>query len=330
MKILCPVDGPDEAARLAALGARELYGGVLSPRWSGSFGLAASANRRSFPEAQIADMEALRAAVDAAHAGDASFFLTVNSPFYTRDQFGPLLDILERAVEAGVDAFIAADIGLIIEARERWPSIPVHLSTMAEVTNSGAASFYRRLGVGRITLPRHLSLSEIEGIVSGSEGMKFDVFILYGQCANAEGICTFSHDHPRRLWPCVQPYRIASRSAGTSLREGRAPALCAQQLWDGLARGEACGLCGLRDLHRLGVEAVKIVGRGTATARKEWAVATTARLIAMIEEGGNAGKGGDGRDEFRAEARRLYRERFPKGCRSTLCYFPELLGDDNG
>ena len=46
------------------------------------------------------------------------------------------------------------------EAQKRWPELPVHLSTMAEVTNSAAVAFYERLGVRRITLPRHLALGE--------------------------------------------------------------------------------------------------------------------------------------------------------------------------
>jgi hypothetical protein len=65
---------------------------------------------------------------------------------------------------------------------------------------------------------------------------------------------------------------------------------------------------------------VKIVGRGTSTGRKEWAVRSVARLLRLLEEKD------PGREEFCAAARRIYRERFPKGCRATLCYFPEFLG----
>jgi putative protease len=320
VKILSPVDGPEEASRLADLGARELYGGFLSPRWAEDFSLAASANRRSFAEAQIPDEGSLREVVVAAHEKEAAFFLTVNSPFYIREQFPPLLEMLQQAVALGVDAIIAADVSLLLETKERWPTLPVHLSTMAEVTNSAAVAFYRRLGVRRVTLPRHLSTAEIGKIVAASPGTKFDVFVLYGQCANAEGLCTFSHDHPERRWPCVQPYTITPGDDAAGRREDRAPAACAQMLWDGLGRGEACGLCSLYDLRRLGIESVKIVGRGTGRERKEWAVRTARRLIDLLE-------GEDmGREEFCSEARRLYRERFPKGCRATLCYFPEYIG----
>jgi putative protease len=316
MKILCPVDRLEEVAPLADLGAGEFYGGYLPPSWKKTFSLHASANRRSFPEAQITDEKTLAAVISAVHGKGARFYLTVNSPFYLREQMGPLLEIIDGALDLGADAVIAADIGLILELRKRRPSVPVHLSTMAEVTNSAAADFYRHLGISRITLPRHLSLHEIRAVVDASPGMRFDVFILYGQCANAEGLCTFSHDDPGRVWPCVQPYRMGESGKLRGDAGKAAPALCAQMLWDGTPRGEACGLCALPDLAAAGVEAVKIVGRGTSRERKEWAVATVKALL--------DGQEGDG-ESFRSRARELYLRRFPRGCRSTLCYFPELL-----
>jgi len=318
MHILCPVDTVPEVKELARLGAREFYGGFVSPEWVRRFTFAASANRRSFPEAQISDEGTFRALVDTVHDAGATFALTVNSPFYSAGQMGPLLATIDMALGAGVDALIAADIGLILEARSRWPALPVHLSSLAEVSNSPAAAFYRRLGIDRITLPRHLSLAEIEALVRGGGETRFDTFVLYGQCANAEGLCTFSHDHPRRTWPCVQFYRIG-QAAPAAPGEGTAPAQCGQMLWGGLNRGEACGLCALYDLDRLGIEGLKIVGRGTSPARKRWAVGAVADLLQLLRPGD------PGRDAFCAEARRIYRDRFSGGCRPTLCYFPEFL-----
>ncbi len=323
MKILSPVDRLSEVRELASLGAGEFYGGFVTSEWEERFTLAASANRRSFPEAQIRGESTLRDIVAAAHDEGATFALTVNSPFYSREQIDPLVDIIDRALRAGVDSLIVADTGFILEARERWPEVPLHLSSLAEVANRAAVAFYRNLGIERIALPRHLTLLDIERLVRGSPDMKFDVFILYGQCANAEGFCTFSHDHPRRVWPCVQDYRIEQAGVGGG-SEGRAPALCGQMLWGGLNRGEACGLCGLHDLHRVGIEGLKIVGRGTSPERKRWAVGTLAALIGLLESGK------PGREAFLRKAKEIYRREFPRGCRPTLCYFPELLDVADG
>jgi putative protease len=315
VKILCPVDGAAEAERLAGLGAGELYGGFLPAAWSGRFSLIAPPNRRSFAEAQIRDLGELREVAAAAHAGGAVFYLAVNAPVYTRGQYPLLLELAGQALEAGADAFIAADPGFVLEARRRWPGARFHLSTLADAANSGSVAFWRRLGVDRITLPRHLSLAQIAAVVAAGGGMRFDAFVLYGQCPNDEGQCTFSHDNPRRVWPCVQRYRIEPR--GDAPAAGRAAV--AQAGWSGLARGEACGLCALFDLERLGLDAVKIVGRGTPTERKEWAVRTVAGLLGMIGAGAS-------REEFLQAARERSRGRFAHGCSPYLCYFPEYIG----
>lgn len=314
MKILCPVDSVAEAETLAGLGAGELYGGYLPSRWAERFAFAAPPNRRTFAEAQIRDDRELRAVVAAAHAGGAEFFLAVNSPVYSREQYPALLELAGEALAAGTDAFIAADPGFITAARTRWPGVRIHLSTLADAANHGAAAFWRRLGVERITLPRHLTLAATAALLAASPGMRFDAFVLYGQCPNDEGQCTFSHDHPSRSWPCVQRYRIEPLADSEPARRAAA----AHAGWAGLSRADACGLCALWDLARLGVDAAKIVGRGTATERKAWAVSAIAELLALIQSG-------IGRDEFHAAARERSLGRFAHGCSPYLCYYPELI-----
>lgn len=314
MRILCPADSAAEAETLAGLGAGELYGGYLPMQWAERFGLAASPNRRTFAEAQISDEKELRAVVAAAHAGGAEFFLTVNSPFYAREQYPALLALAGEALAAGTDAFIAADPGFISVARARWPGVRIHLSTLADAANRGAAAFWRRLGVERITLPRHLSLAATAALLAASPEMRFDAFVLYGQCPNDEGQCTFSHDHPGRTWPCVQPYAMTLIPDSPQAR----CASVAHAGWADLSRADACGLCALWDLSHLGVEAVKIVGRGTPTGRKSWAVRAVKELLGLIEAG-------IGREEFRAAARNCSLGRFVHGCSPYLCYYPELI-----
>ncbi len=314
MKILCPVDTAAEAAELTALGAGELYGGYLPPAWSERFGLAAAPNRRSFAEAQIRDAAELRAVAAAAHAGGAEFYVTVNSPVYGAEQYPALFALADEALAAGADALIAADLGFVVGARKRWPGVRIHLSTLADAANHGAAAFWGRLGVERITLPRHLPLAAVEALVAATPGMRYDAFVLYGQCPNDEGQCTFSHDRPDRVWPCVQEYRIEPLpDSGPARRAAEA-----QRGWGGLSRADACGLCALWDLARLGVSAAKIVGRGTSTERKAWAVRTVAELLGLV-------RGGLGREEFLAAARKRSLGRLAHRCSPYLCYAPALI-----
>ncbi|HWR98337.1 MAG TPA: U32 family peptidase [Candidatus Methanoperedens sp.] len=314
MKILCPVDSAAEAALLPGLGAGELYGGYVPAAWSATYALAAPPNRRAFAEAQIADPGELRATIAAAHAAGSEFFLAVNSPLYAEEQYPALFALVEEALAAGADALIAADPGFVIGARERWPQVRVHLSTLADAANHGAVEFWRRLGVERVTLPRHLPLAAMTALLAATPAMRFDAFVLYGQCPNDEGQCTFSHDHPARIWPCVRRWRIEPLADA----EPALAAAAAQRGWGGLSRADACGLCALWDLARLGVEAVKIVGRGASTERKAWAVRTVGELLALVASG-------VGRQEYLAAARARSRARFAHGCNPYLCYFPELI-----
>lgn len=314
MKILCPVDSAAEARQLVALGASELYAGYLPAAWSERYALAAPPNRRTFAEAQVRDADALGAIAAAAHGGGAELFVTVNSPVYSAEQYPALFALAGEALSAGADAFIAADPGFILGARERWPGVRVHLSTLADAANRGAVAFWQRLGVERVTLPRHLPLASVEALLAASPGMRFDAFVLYGQCPNDEGQCTFSHDHPGRTWPCVREYRIEPLpDSGPARRAAEA-----QRGWGGLSRADACGLCALWDFSRLGVAAAKIVGRGTSSERKAWAVRAVAELLGLIGAG-------IGREEFLARARERALGRFTHRCSPYLCYAPELI-----
>lgn len=319
MRILAPVDSPEEVTLLASIGAEELYGGYLPEGWLERFALDAPPSWRSYAESYILGKDRLTAAVAAAHGAGVRFFLAVNSPFYASVQQDALCGMVEEALAAGVDALIVADIGLILEARSRWPGVSLHLSSVAEAGNSAAAAFFRDLGVARISLPRHLTLEQIRTIVEFTPGVEFGAFALFGQCPNAEGVCTFSHDHPRGIWPCVQRFRLGAHT--TASAQAIAPAVRGQGAWGGLNRADACGLCALPDLAEMGIESVQIVGRGVATNRKQWAVRTLRSLLNTL------GKGTMTADGLRRVAHRMALERFGRACDPRLCYFPELIPD---
>ena len=69
------------------------------------------------------------------------------------------LDLLQKA---GVDAIIVSDVGLIHYIHKKAPSLDIHISTQANVTNSEAIKFYAEMGAKRIVLAREMSLGEIK------------------------------------------------------------------------------------------------------------------------------------------------------------------------
>ncbi|RME40194.1 MAG: hypothetical protein D6794_02645, partial [Deltaproteobacteria bacterium] len=254
MRLISPVDKLEDVEALIAAGADELYGGVVPPQWQG-YGLLASTNQRTFAGAQFDSLEDFLAAVQKARAAEVPFFLTLNSPFYTDDQHPLLFDLIERAAGAGLAGVILADPGLLRELKDRFGGLQYHASTLAHLGNAGAVRFYRRLGIDRIVLPRHLSVAEMAEVVRDVPEVAFDAFLLVGKCPNTEGLCTFHHSSPDKIWPCEIPYEIKPLTENSST--GLIAAVNRQQSWSHSNRRHGCGLCAIPHLKKAGVAGLK-------------------------------------------------------------------------
>ena len=120
-----------------------------------SFGMRAGP--QNFPE------EDLIKAVKEAHEKGVKVYLTLNT--LPRNSEIPLLpDFIEMTASAGVDAYIAADIGTMAYCKKYAPSVPLHVSTQAGIVNYLTANEFYNMGAERIVTARELSLSEIAEI----------------------------------------------------------------------------------------------------------------------------------------------------------------------
>ncbi|MFH1791328.1 MAG: U32 family peptidase [Candidatus Omnitrophota bacterium] len=192
MKILVPVNDPKEVESIAASGADEIYCGVIPDEWMGKYTNIASPNRREWKTANLSGTEELERVVKTAGRCGVPVHLALNA-IYTEGQYPMLLGQVKRALEAGVSALIVADLGFLLCLRKEAVKADIHISTGGTTFNSMTAGFYRDLGAARITLPRHLTVSEIGGITRNAPSMKFEVFILNSGCKNIDGFCTFQH-----------------------------------------------------------------------------------------------------------------------------------------
>lgn len=102
------------------------------------------------------------------------------------------LDDMAKVVEAGPDALIMSDPGLIMMVRERWPDQVIHLSVQANVVNYQAARFWQRQGISRIILSRELSLDEIAEIRSECPDLEIETFVHGALCIAYSGRCLLS------------------------------------------------------------------------------------------------------------------------------------------
>ncbi|HBH36654.1 MAG TPA: protease [Gammaproteobacteria bacterium] len=99
---------------------------------------------------------------------------------------------VDSAAELGVDALIAADIGVLDYAAEKHPNLNLHLSVQGSATNYEALQFYRdNFGVKRAVLPRVLSMSQVKHVIENSP-LEVEVFGFGSLCVMVEGRCILS------------------------------------------------------------------------------------------------------------------------------------------
>jgi len=315
MRIISPVDNLDETVALLEAGADELYGGFVPAAWQKSYQLLASVNQRTFSGAQIESLEELTAIIASVHRFGRKFSLTLNAPYFIDRQLPLVIDLVGQAVEAGVDGLILADLGLLKVLRRQFPDVEYHASTLAHLSNSRAVGLYRDLGFQRVVLQRHLSIADMEQIVSHLPGLPLDAFLLVGKCPNTEGLCSFHHSSPDKIWPCETPYDIDALN-GEATPELTA-AIRRQASWSTTNRRHGCGLCAIPHLQRIGISGLKLVGRGAPAAQKLANIQLVREFLRLANES-------VADVDYRAAARRAFERRFGVRCSPNVCYYPEF------
>jgi putative protease len=170
------------AGDLEKLKIAVLYGADAVYLGGRHFGLRAGAG--NFDEDDLAE------GVRFAHDHGVRVYVTVNIFAHNRDLEG-LPAYLDMVCEAGVDAVIVSDPGVVDLVRRHFPSLSVHLSTQANTTNWAAARFWEGLGVRRIVLARELSLAEIREIRE-QVALELEIFIHGAMCISYSGRCLLS------------------------------------------------------------------------------------------------------------------------------------------
>lgn len=352
MKILSPVDHPDEVASLVEAGADELFCGLTSDRWLSRYTIAA-VSRRSARIANLESLDLLGKTVALAHERGVPVCLAVNEHYYTQAQQAWLLEHVGDALALGIDALIIADPALLLTLRKAGVRSELHLSTGTTILNSEAARFFADLGVSRVTLERQQTVGEIEALVRKTPGLETAVFVLNGRCPNIDGLCTFDHTQlPGEAFKnaCMVPCRVRCHAAGSpsdpddrcGAEDGaeavqpstgagasavsvadeaaRVAPVVRQQVWQRHHMDDSpCGACALHDFDRIGVTHLKIVGRGNTTRRKIADLRFIRSLVTL------ASSSGVSRKRFRESARLLHSHLTQRPCRAVHCYYPELL-----
>ena len=72
--------------------------------------------------------------------------------------------LIDKCIDAGVDAVIVQDLGLVKMIREMSPDFPIHGSTQMTITSPEAVEFTKPFDIERVVLGRENNLKQIKTI----------------------------------------------------------------------------------------------------------------------------------------------------------------------
>ena len=199
-----------------------------------------------------------------AHARGKKVYLTLNI-LPTNEELTRLPQTIRDARDAGVDAFIVADLGVVELCKKYAPDTDIHFSTQAGIANYAAANAAYHLGAKRVVLARELSLTEIAQIRDNTPPeLELEAFVHGAMCMSVSGRCLLSSYMTGRSGnrgECAQPcrwkyYLVEERRPGQYMEIG--------ENQDGsyiLNANDLCTAPFIDLVCQAGVDSLKIEGR---------------------------------------------------------------------
>ncbi len=144
------------------------------------------------------------------HERGVKVHLTCNT-LPRNDELDRLPGFLSMAQDAGVDAFIIADLGVMELAKQYAPNVEIHMSTQTGVVNYQTANALYALGAKRVVMAREVSLEDIREIRKHvPEDLEIECFVHGAMCMSFSGRCVLSNYMTARdanRGQCAQPCR---------------------------------------------------------------------------------------------------------------------------
>lgn len=197
-------------------------------------------------------------AIEYAHFHGKKLYLTVNT-LLKEDELENLGSYLIPYYEAGIDAVLVQDFGVLRYLRENFIDLPIHASTQMTVSNPILIDKLKEYGIERIVLPRELSIEEIKEF----KNIEIECFVHGALCVCYSGQClmsAFSGGRSGNRGSCAGPCR---KTYKTELDKRATYTLSPKDL-------QALDL--IPKLAKAGVSSFKIEGR---MKKKEYAALTS-------------------------------------------------------
>ena len=195
LELLAPARNADIGIEAVNHGADAVY--IGGP----SFGARSSADNSVANIARLARY---------AHRFNVRIFVTLNT-ILRDDELEPARKLAWQLYDAGVDALIIQDMGLL---QVDLPPIQLHASTQTDIRTPQKARFLQDVGLSQIVLARELTLEQIRAIRSETR-CALEFFVHGALCVAYSGQCYISHAHTGRSanrgecsQACRLPYQV--------------------------------------------------------------------------------------------------------------------------
>lgn len=211
-----------------------------------------------------------------AHARGVKVYVTVNI-LLADTELKEAVRFLHFIYNAGADAAIVQDLGLVKLAKQVIPELNLHASTQMTAHNTPGVQFLKEAGLKRIVMARELSLAEVREIKEQTD-IQLETFTHGALCVCYSGQCLMSSmigGRSGNRGRCAQPCRLEYRLVDDRGRELVDPDKTGEYL---LSPRDLNTSAHIPELIDAGIDSFKIEGR----MRRPEYVATVIRVYRFL------------------------------------------------
>ena len=215
--------------------------------------------------ADMGDNDLLKT-IEYAHSIGKKIYVTLNI-FAWDEKYEEIIEMAKKLEIAKPDGIIASDPGVIESLKEYAPSVPINVSTQANLVSLHACNFWYKQGCKRMIMAREMNKEQLKYIMENKpEGMEIEIFGHGAICFSYSGRCFLSDFMACRsanLGDCAQSCRW---SYNMYLEEKNNPGnlMPVEEDKNGtsiLSSKDLCLINEIPEIIEMGVDSLKIEGR---------------------------------------------------------------------
>ncbi len=159
-----------------------------------------------------ADMDEgdLEKTIKYAHKINKKVYVTLNI-FAWDDKYEEIIEMAKKLEELKPDGIIAADVGVIETIKRYAPSVPINISTQANIISLQDCNFWYKNGAKRVIMAREMNKEQLKYIMENKpKDLEVEIFIHGAICFAFSGRCflsDFLSCRSANLGDCVQSCR---------------------------------------------------------------------------------------------------------------------------